>query len=79
MNFALATLDLKEMEKFLWEGMEKGLPYLLSQFRQNKLRQPSVIGKMQKKSGIMKSGLDAMPLFLQDNLLRSPHFLALAF
>ena len=30
------------------------------------------IGKMQKKSGIMKSGLDAvdaMPLFLLDNLL----------
>ena len=28
------------------------------------------IGKMQKKSGIMKSGLDAMPLFLLDNLLK---------
>ena len=28
------------------------------------------IGKMQKKSGIMKSGLDAMPLFLLDDLLR---------
>ena len=27
------------------------------------------IGKMQKKSGIMKSGLDAMPLFLLDDLL----------
>ena len=26
------------------------------------------IGKMQKKSGIMKSGLDAMPLFLLDDL-----------
>ena len=25
------------------------------------------IGKMQKKSGIMKSGLEAMPLFLLDN------------
>ena len=28
------------------------------------------IGKMQKKSGIMKSGLDAMPLFLLENLLK---------
>ena len=27
------------------------------------------IGKMQKKSGIMKSGLDAMPLFILDDLL----------
>ena len=26
-------------------------------------------GKMQKKSGIMKSGLDAMPLFLLEDLL----------
>ena len=26
--------------------------------------------KMQNKSGIMKSGFDAMPLFLLDNLLR---------
>ena len=28
------------------------------------------IGKMQKKSGLMKSGLDATPLFLLDDLLR---------
>ena len=28
-----------------------------------------LIWKMQKKSGIMKSGLEAMPLFLQDDLL----------
>ena len=25
MNFAMATLDLKEMRKFLWEGREKGV------------------------------------------------------
>ena len=30
-NSAMVTLGLKEKEKFLWEGMEKGLPYLLSQ------------------------------------------------
>ena len=27
MNFATATLGLKEMGKFLWEGSEKDLPY----------------------------------------------------
>ena len=26
MNFAMATLGLKEMVKFLWEGREKSLP-----------------------------------------------------
>ena len=31
-NFAMATLGLKEMGKFLWEGREKGLPFWLSQF-----------------------------------------------
>ena len=55
-NSAMATLGLKEMGKFLWEGREKGL--------QSSLR------KCKTKSGIMKSGLDAMPLFLLDDLLR---------
>ena len=32
MNFAMATLCLKEMGKFLWEGRKKGLPCWLSQF-----------------------------------------------
>ena len=31
-NSAMATLGLKEMGKFLWEGREKGLPCWLSQF-----------------------------------------------
>ena len=31
-NSAMATLDLKEMRKFLWEGREKSLPSWLSQF-----------------------------------------------
>ena len=89
----MATLGLKEIGKFLWEGREKGLPCWLSQFSKTKLRQPTgqifslpsqrnfpisfkpkvaiakFIGKMQKKSGILKSGLDAMPLFLLDDLL----------
>ena len=34
-----------------------------------KVAMAKFIGKMQKKSGIMKSGLDAMPLFLLDGLL----------
>ena len=28
----MATLGLKEIEKFLWEGRETGLPCWLSQF-----------------------------------------------
>ena len=56
----MATLGLKEMGKFLWEGRKKGLPCWLSQFS----------GKCKKKSGIMKSGVDAMPLFLLDHLLK---------
>ena len=31
MNFAMATLGLKEMGKFLWEVREKGLPCWLYQ------------------------------------------------
>ena len=41
MNFAMATLGLKEMEKFLWEGRKKVLPSWLSQFSFAKLRQPT--------------------------------------
>ena len=32
MNFAMTTLGLKKMRKFLWEGSEKSLPSWLSQF-----------------------------------------------
>ena len=28
MNFAMATLGLKEMEKFIWEGREKNSAHL---------------------------------------------------
>jgi hypothetical protein len=31
-NSTMATLGLKKMGKFLWEGREKGLPCWLSQF-----------------------------------------------
>ena len=60
----MATLCLKEMGKFLWEGREKSLPCWLPQFSFF-----SLFGKLKKNSGIMKSGLDPMPLFLLDDLL----------
>ena len=34
----MATLGLKEMEKFLWEGREKGLLCWLTQFSKTKLK-----------------------------------------
>jgi hypothetical protein len=55
-----STLGLKEMEKFLWEDREKGLPCWLSQFSKTKTG---------RTLGIMKSGLDAMPLLLLDDML----------
>ena len=39
-NSAMATLGVKEMGKFLWESMEKGLPCWLFQFSFTKLKQP---------------------------------------
>ena len=39
-NSAMATLNLKDMGKFLWEGRKKSLPCWLSQFSKTKLRQP---------------------------------------
>ena len=41
MNFAMATLSLKEMGQFLREGREFFLPSWLSQFSFAKLRQPT--------------------------------------
>ena len=41
MNFAMATLGLKEMGKFLWESREKVWPSWLSQFSKTKVRQPT--------------------------------------
>ena len=51
----MTTLGLKEMGKFLQTFKKVAIA--------------KFIGKMQKKSGIMKNGLDAMPLFLLDDLL----------
>ena len=60
----MATLGLKEMGKFLWEGRENVLPSWLSQFSFAKLRQPTV----QTWYSIL--GLDAMPLLLKVKMLR---------
>ena len=89
----MATLGLKEIGIFLWEGRKKSLPSWLSQFSFANLRtqqgrpfflpsqgnfpisfKPKVaiaefVLKVQKNYGIMKSGLDTMPLFLLDDLL----------
>jgi len=70
-NSAMATLSLKEMEKFLCEGREKGLPCWLSQFSKTK---PKVaiaefFWKMQRKSWYSILGVDAMPLSLKTLLL----------
>ena len=48
-NSAMALLGLKEMGKFLYEGRKNVCPVGCLSF----------VWKMQKKSGIMKSGLDA--------------------
>ena len=40
-NSAMATLGLKEMGKFLWEGRKKGLHCWVSQFSKTKLRRPT--------------------------------------
>ena len=58
---AMATLGLKEIGKFLWEGREKVLSCWLSQFSKTK---PKVaiakfIWKMQKKSGKKRVGRHA--------------------
>ena len=46
MNFAMATLGLKEMGKFLWKGREKVCPVSFKL----KVDIAKFIGKMQKKS-----------------------------
>jgi hypothetical protein len=40
-NIAMATLGLKKIGKFLWEGKEKGLPCWVPQFSKTKRRQPT--------------------------------------
>merc|ERR1719464_1287627 len=50
-NSAMATLGLKEMGKFLWEGRGKGLTWWLSRFNKTKLLRTiaKFVWKMQRK------------------------------
>ena len=59
----MATLSLKEMVKFIWEGSFALLA--VSVHWEN----------AKKKFGIMKSGLDVMPLFLLDDMLNVATYL----
>jgi hypothetical protein len=63
----MAALGLKEMVKFLFSYLLKGF---FSVSFKPKVAISKFVWKMQKKSGIMKSGLHAMPLFLLDDLLK---------
>ena len=56
----MATLGLKEMGKFLWEGREKVLPSWLSQFSAD------FVWKMQRKTLYSILGVDAKPLSLKN-------------
>jgi hypothetical protein len=58
-NFAVATLGLKEMGKFLWEGRGKSLPS----------QQNRPFWKMQRKTWYSILGVDTMPLSLKKLLL----------
>ena len=62
-NSAMATLGLKEMGKFLWEGREKGMPCWLSQFSKVRLE------NARKNIQYSIFGVDAMPLSLKNLLL----------
>ena len=70
MNFAMATLGLKEMGKFLWEGREKSLPRWLSQFSFAKVAIAEFFWKMQRKTWYSILRVDAMPLSLKNLLLK---------
>ena len=61
-NSAMATLGLKKMGKFLWEGREKSLPCWLSEFSE-------FFWKMQRKIWYSILGL-ALPLSLKNLLLK---------
>jgi hypothetical protein len=67
MNFAMATLGLKEMGKFLWEGREKSFSSWLSQFSFAKMRQPT------GQTWYSILGVDAMPLFLKNLLFMNTY------
>ena len=70
-NSAMATLGLKEMGKFLWEGREKSLPSWLSQqFSFAKVAIVEFFWKMPRKTWYSILGVDTLPLSLKNLLLR---------
>ena len=73
-NSAMATLGLKQIGKFLWEGREKSLPCWLPQFSFPISFKPKVtingcFWKMQRKTWYSIFRMDAMPLSLENLLL----------
>ena len=72
MNFAMTTLGLKEAKLRQPTGQTffPTFPKEFSHFLQTLGSHSKVHWENAKKSGIMKNGLDAMPLFLPDDLLK---------
>ena len=71
-NSAMATLCLKEMEKFFWEGREKGLSTCQRNFPisfKPKVAIAEFFWKMQRKLWYSILGVDAVPLSLKNLLL----------
>ena len=73
----MATLGLKEMGKFLWEGREKVLTTWLSQFSvdwdsqfKSKVAIAEFFWIMQRKTWYSISGVNAMTLSLKNLLLK---------
>ena len=73
-DFAMATLRLKEMGKFLWEGREKRLPCLPKEIfplpSNLRIAIAEFFWKMQRKTWYSILGFDAMPLSLKKLLLK---------
>ena len=77
-NLAMATLGLKEMGKFLWEGREKksaqrNFPISLKP----KVAIAEFFWKMQRNTWYSILGVDTMPLSLKNLLLKVGWFLSL--
>ena len=66
------TLSLKEMGKFLWEGREKGLPPLLSQFSKTKPRTTRIYSLWDSSEISLKHG----PSSDQSFTVKNPYFLS---
>ena len=63
MNFVMATLSLKEMGKFVWEGREKSLPSWLSQFSKTNIY--TVPGLVKAEISINQEGNSVLRIKLE--------------